>query len=63
MTIYLLTRKGVLHKAIQSEAGLMTFEADNLDATEGSIVRFLDLHVALEAAKHPCRRCFPRVDE
>ena len=59
MTIYLLSRKGVLHKGEQSEGGVMTLEADNIDATLGRVARFADLHTALNAARRPCRRCFP----
>ena len=56
--VYLLSRRGTLHKVIQSEAGIQTFEADNIDSAQGTVYQALS-DVDPRQIKRMCRRCFP----
>ena len=60
MTVYLLTKRGVLHKAIRDESGAVaTFEGDNLDQSDGP-ERYGELaQVPADRIKRWCKRCFP----
>lgn len=60
MTVYLLTKKGTLHKAYRDEGGnIATLEADNLDQTDGPD-RYGELQqVPADRIKRWCKRCFP----
>ena len=53
MTVYLLTRRGVLHKGTRTEAGLQVYESDNLDAAIKEVE-----YSAEPPHKRKCRRCF-----
>jgi hypothetical protein len=60
MTVYVVagTRR-TLHKAVQTDAGLMTLEADNIDQTKTTEEVYTDFVSAFNAAKRTCLRCFP----
>lgn len=57
MTVYVLTAKGVLHRGAQTEAGLLTNESCNLDATSSRSI-YEDKAIAQSDAKRLCGRCF-----
>jgi hypothetical protein len=58
MTVYLVVgSRRTLHKAVQSEAGVMSLEADNIDDSKAVEV-YTDWNAAKSAAKRWCRRCF-----
>lgn len=57
LTVYVLTSKGVLHRGVQTEGGLLTNESCNLDATSSRSL-YEDEAVARRDAKRACRRCF-----
>lgn len=59
MTIYLLTKRGTLHRAVQDVSGQkMSYEGDNLDVAEVDVFGEL-IDVPAERIKRFCRRCFP----
>lgn len=59
MTVYLLTSRGTIHKAIQTADGeRMTFEGDNLDVAKVTVYDDL-AQVPSDKTKKLCRRCFP----
>lgn len=57
LTVYVLTSKGVLHRGEQTDAGLLTNESCNLDATSSRSI-YEDRAVAERDAKRLCGRCF-----
>lgn len=56
--VYLLTRRGTLHKATQIDGGdLMTSEGDNADQMKGAVL-YQDEAVARLETRRECKRCF-----
>lgn len=59
MSVYVVVgRRRTLHKAVQTEGGLMSLEADNFDVATNVKV-YEDWNAAKAAAKRWCRRCWP----
>jgi hypothetical protein len=56
--VYLLSRKGTLHKVTKTDSGLLTFEADNIDQAKSTVYGMLSL-VPAQQIKKMCARCFP----
>jgi hypothetical protein len=56
MTIYLVTARGTVHKAIQGDTQLLTDERDNID--DAKVARYTEWNAAKAAAKRWCRHCF-----
>ena len=57
VTVYLVTGRKTLHKAVRQNGILLTAEADNLDTAKAT--EYTDLGDAQEAARHSCRRGWP----
>jgi hypothetical protein len=55
--VYVLTKRGTLHKAEQTEAGLQSFETDNLDSAQTTVYGDLK-QVPAQLFRRWCRRCF-----
>lgn len=56
--VYLLTRRGVLHRGSELQGNVATMEGCNLDDTTGMEIEFNEMK-ARRAADRLCRRCFP----
>ena len=55
--VYVLSKRGTLHKAEQTAAGLQSFEQDNLDQAQVTVFDSI-FAVPVQAIKRMCARCF-----
>lgn len=62
MTVYILTKRGTLHKAEQTASGRQSFEACNLDDAQTTVYGAL-AQVPAQAIKRMCARCFRRGEQ